>query len=106
MYFSKLVRKTANSPSVGRRLVARRNANVSCDSGELPPSVNIRSANLRDDSMYVTSLSSASAWSGVFVLARLTWQISQLGASNVAIEGCGTVRLRYVYKLRRYNSSP
>ena len=88
--------------AVGARLVARRNANVSCESAELPPSVNIRSANFRAASMYVTSLSNASACSGVLVLARFTWQISQLGASNVAIDGCGTVRLRYVYKLRRY----
>ena len=66
----------------------------------------MRSPSFRDASTYVVSFSKANACSGVLVRERLTWQISQLGASNVLVVAWGTVRFRYVYRLRRYRFGP
>src|SRR3954471_12388434 len=66
----------------------------------------IRSASLRLASRYVGSLRRTSAWSGVLVCGRRTWQNSRSGASNVFSAGGGAVRFQKVYRLRRYKSSP
>jgi hypothetical protein len=54
----------------------------------------MRSANLRAVSMYISSLSRASACRGVELTWRRTTQASRVGASKMAIEGGGTVRFQ------------
>jgi hypothetical protein len=74
--------------------VAARNAQASRSETEAPPSLMIRSANLREVSMYISSLSSASACSGVELTWRRTTQASRVGASKIESEGGGTVRFQ------------
>ena len=74
--------------------------------GSRPASMMARSARARAASTYVGSFINTSAWSGVFVGSRRAVHFSRSGASKVASDGGGTVRLAKVYMLRRYRSLP
>ncbi len=56
----------------------------------------MRSARMRAASTKVSSFSSASACSGVFVRERFTVQISRVGESNIVIVGGAAVRFQIV----------
>src|SRR5438128_510029 len=76
----------------GWRVTHRRKANVARACGVRAASLSTRRASARAASKYASSLSSASAWSGVFVRTRRTVQDSRLVASRVRKLGYGDVR--------------
>ena len=80
---------TAISAADGARAVARRKPRPAARPATRPPSFIMRSASLRAVSMYISSLSSASACSGVELIGRRTTQNSRVGASKMVSEGGG-----------------
>src|ERR1700741_1923445 len=65
-----------------------------------------RCANTLDASSTVGSFIMTNACKGVFVFKRFTSHWSRLLASNIAIDGGGTVNLINVYIPLLYNASP